>query len=284
LGSAYNTGNGPTEYSPLSIAIPPDAQIGPTRMRVSAKYSNNPSECETNFDGEVEDYTLIVSSGIKELDLKVFLEGPFNGSDMTTDLSGLTDFPKFQPYNTSPWDYTGTESVGSIPNTDVVDWIIVELRDAPNASAAVSGTMIAQKACFLLNDGSVVDLDGSSILSFDHSIIQSLFVVIWNRNHLGVMSANALTEVGGIYSYDYTTSDSQAYNSGQKNVDGVYCMFAGDANADNVINDLDKTGSWLTEAGLSGYLSSDLNFDGQSNNVDKNDLWQANFNEQCQVP
>jgi len=61
-------------------------------------------------------------------------------------------------------------------------------------------------------------------------------------------------------------------------------MFAGDANADNVINDLDKTGSWLTEAGLSGYLSSDLNFDGQSNNVDKNDLWQANFNEQCQVP
>jgi len=219
-----------------------------------------------------------------ELDIKVFLEGSFNGTDMNTDLTDLSIIPLNQPYNTSPWDYTGTESVGSIPNSDVVDWIIIELRDASSASTATSGTMIAQQACFLLNDGSVVDLDGSSNLQFDNSISQQLFMVIWNRNHLGVMSANALTNVGGIYSYDFTTSDTQAYNSGQKNIGGVYCMFAGDANADNTINDLDKTGSWLTEVGLAGYLSSDLNFDGQSNNVDKNDMWQANVNEQCQVP
>jgi len=212
------------------------------------------------------------------------MEGSFNGTDMNTDLTSLTILPLNQPYNTTPWEYTGTESVGSIPNPNVVDWILLELRDAPNAAAATSGTMIAQQACFLLNDGFVVDLDGSSNLQFDVSVSQQLFVVIWNRNHLGVMSANPLADVAGIYSYDFTISDSQAYNSGQKNIGGVYCMYAGDANADNVVNDLDKTGSWLTEAGLTGYLNSDLNFDGQSNNMDKNDIWQANYNEQCQVP
>ncbi len=71
---------------------------------------------------------------------------------------------------------------------------------------------------------------------------------------------------------------------GKRILGEYYCMFAGDANADNIVNDLDKTGSWMTEVGLAGYLSSDLNFDGQSNNVDKNDLWQINYNEQCQVP
>jgi len=55
-------------------------------------------------------------------------------------------------------------------------------------------------------------------------------------------------------------------------------------NADNVINDLDKTGYWLSEVGLAGYLSSDLNFDGQSNNKDKNDIWLSNINQTCQVP
>ncbi len=61
------------------------------------------------------------------------MEGPFNGTDMNTDLTDLTYVPLNQPYNTSPWNYTGTESVGSIPNSDVVDWILIELRDAANA-------------------------------------------------------------------------------------------------------------------------------------------------------
>ena len=34
-----------------------------------------------------------------ELDVKVFLEGPFNGINMNTDLTGLADFPLSQPYN-----------------------------------------------------------------------------------------------------------------------------------------------------------------------------------------
>ncbi|OQX77760.1 MAG: hypothetical protein B6D61_06700 [Bacteroidetes bacterium 4484_249] len=218
------------------------------------------------------------------LDVKVFLEGPFNGTDMNPS-TGLGFLPLSQPYNTAPWNYTGTESVDTIPD-DVVDWVLIELRDTTDASLATGETIIARQAAFLLNDGSVVDLDGSSILAFNHSIINSLFVVIHHRNHLAVMSANPLTELNGIYSYDFTANNSQAYGTdAQKDLgEGIYGMYGGDANADNTIDDFDKTVSWLNETGLSGYLSSDLNLDGQSNNIDKNEVWMLNKGKSGQVP
>ncbi len=62
LGSATNVVDGITSNAPLSIVIPVSASIGKTRMRVSVKYNNYPTACETGFDGEVEDYTIIVST------------------------------------------------------------------------------------------------------------------------------------------------------------------------------------------------------------------------------
>ncbi|RKE98898.1 immunoglobulin-like domain-containing protein [Ichthyenterobacterium magnum] len=60
LGNISNVANGalPT----LSIAVPGNAQLGSTRMRVSARYNSDPTSCQTNFDGEVEDYTIIVEA------------------------------------------------------------------------------------------------------------------------------------------------------------------------------------------------------------------------------
>ncbi|MCK0108347.1 DUF5011 domain-containing protein [Flavobacteriaceae bacterium S0825] len=60
LGNISNVSNGamPT----LSISIPVSAETGSTRMRVSTRYNNNPTSCQTNFDGEVEDYTVTVQS------------------------------------------------------------------------------------------------------------------------------------------------------------------------------------------------------------------------------
>ncbi|MCT4630138.1 M14 family zinc carboxypeptidase [Winogradskyella sp.] len=58
LGDITNVSNGalPT----LSIAIPESMNFGNTRMRVSARYNDNPSYCQNDFDGEVEDYTVNV--------------------------------------------------------------------------------------------------------------------------------------------------------------------------------------------------------------------------------
>ena len=84
------------------------------------------------------------------LNLKAFLEGPFNGSAMNTALNVQNLIPLGQPYNVSPWNYTGTEQVGSIPNANVVDWVLVELRETTgDASTATQDKMINRQAAFI---------------------------------------------------------------------------------------------------------------------------------------
>ncbi len=220
------------------------------------------------------------------LAVKMYLEGPFNGTNMNTSLTGLTDFPLSQPYNTSPWNYSGIESVSSVP-PNVVDWILVELRDAENAASATSATRIARQAGFLKNDGTIVGTDGASLLQFTNSLNHQLFVVVWYKNHLGILSSSGLTNAGGIYSWDFTTSSSQAYGGidAQKSLaGGKWGMFSGDGNADDIININDKILSWSVNSGKKGYLNEDFSLDGQVNNKDKNDLWYPNSGKQCQVP
>ena len=64
LGSAYSVSNGATTNSPFSINVPSTAYNGSTRMRVSMKYNSSPGSCDTNNDGEVEDYSVTVSGGV----------------------------------------------------------------------------------------------------------------------------------------------------------------------------------------------------------------------------
>ena len=219
------------------------------------------------------------------VDLTAFLEGPFNETNMNTDLAGLIDFPLSQPYNQAPWNYPGTESVGSVPNSDVVDWFLVELRDAIDAPSATPATFIAKQAAFVLRDGSIVSMDGSSELEFDKSILNQLFVVLWHRNHLGMMSAFPVTKIGDVYTYNFTTAMGMAYLNGQKSLNGsVYGMYAGNADADNEIAPNDIDSYWALQAGEQGYNSADFNMEGQVDNKDKNDFWTENKGNSSQIP
>ncbi|MCF8368088.1 MAG: hypothetical protein K9G76_03540 [Bacteroidales bacterium] len=286
-GEAYDlgqvTGTGTLN---LMIAVPADAAAGQTRMRITELWNNNPGPCQQSTYGETEDYSVVITNGQIELDVTVMLEGPYNGIDMDAALQGLNDFPLSQPFNTSPWNYTGTESVVSLPNTNVVDWVLIELRDAANASAAIPATMMDKQAGFVLRDGSVVGPDGYSFLQFDDNITQQLFVVVTHHNHIDIMSSVALSGSNGKYTYDFTTAASQAYGlNAQKDLGGgAFGMYGGDSNADGMVDDLDLSASWTSEAGMQGYLSSDINLDGQSNNVDKNVIWLPNSGNSSQVP
>ncbi|MGC8866527.1 MAG: hemoblobin-interacting domain-containing protein, partial [Bacteroidales bacterium] len=97
---------------------------------------------------------LIEPDANKYLDVRVYLEGPFDGTGMTTDLQQNGIIPLNQPYNTAPWNYSGTESVASVP-ANIVDWVLVELRDADIPDNATPATTLAgwPKAYFLRNDG-----------------------------------------------------------------------------------------------------------------------------------
>ncbi|MCD4697298.1 MAG: carboxypeptidase-like regulatory domain-containing protein [Bacteroidales bacterium] len=223
------------------------------------------------------------------LTLKVFLEGSFNGIDlMRTDLNDSALIPLSQPFNAVPWYYSGAESVTAIPNMEIVDWVLVELRETlGDSSTATSDKVIFRQAAFILKDGTIVGRDGVSPLILNVDIIENLFAVIWHRNHLGVMSANSLIESGGIYSYDFTTSETQTYggiNSVKELAPGVWGMIAADGNADGLIDGLDKTNVWAPQSGESGYKTGDYNMDAEVDNKDKNDVWVPNIGKGSQLP
>ena len=60
LGDVRNVTNGSPSLSPLSITIPSDAVLGNVVMRITTMYNKDPTSCSVNFDGEVEDYTIII--------------------------------------------------------------------------------------------------------------------------------------------------------------------------------------------------------------------------------
>ena len=73
LGFAINTASGPSDLSPLSITIPAAAHIGSVIMRVSSRYTQSslityPTSCMLSFDGEVEDYTIIVEDATASIE------------------------------------------------------------------------------------------------------------------------------------------------------------------------------------------------------------------------
>jgi PKD repeat protein len=221
-----------------------------------------------------------------EVDLKVLLEGPFNGMGMSKGLNDQLLIPLSNPYTSPPWNHLNTEGISAPPESNVVEWILVEFRDAPSAALAVPSTTIGTYAALLLNNGDIVNPYNYGPLYVNYEIINDLFAVVYHRNHLAIMSAVPLNESSGNYTYDFTIGPNQAYGTAaQKDLgNGVFGMYAGDINADGTVDTLDKNPSWATEAGKSGYMPSDCNLDGQADNLDKNEDWLNNNTEGSQVP
>lgn len=222
-----------------------------------------------------------------ETDLKVFLQGPFNGTQMDNPLINLQDFPLLQPYAGAPWNYSGDESVATLPNPGIVDWVLVELRDANTAASADASSRIARKAGFLLVNGDVVSSDGVSNVDFAVPLTNGLFPVIHHKNHLSVISSVAVSSVGGIYTYDFSASEAAVYNGANGHsqlAPGIWGMTAGDGNADGLVSDSDLNQVWSDIAGESGYLPGDLNMNGEIENMDKNDFWLPSLGKGTQVP
>ncbi len=279
LGATPETGT-------IDFTVPSNSAEGITRMRVREVWNNTTFNPCNNYEyGEAEDYNINIIRDL-DLDVKVFLEGPYNGTDMNTAVNSI--LPLAQPFSGSPWNYSGSESVSSIPGSDIVDWVLVDIRDASNAALATPATSIGMQAAFLRNDGKIVGLNGDPVISFSNtSVANNLFVVIFPRNHVPVISGNAVIKTGGVYTYDFSTAAGQALGGANGHKDlggGVWGMFSGNSNGDYNVNDADKDTNWKSEAGMSGYLSSDVNMDGESNNVDKNDMWVPNNGKSSQVP
>jgi hypothetical protein len=238
-------------------------------------------------DIAIDDFSIdgtIVAPNLN-IELKAFLEGPFVATEMTTTLNSEGLLPLTQPYNMEPWNYNGTESLEVMP-ANVVDWVLVELRDATSAASANLNTRFARQAGLLLNNGDIVATDGSSTLLFENSVSNSLFVVILHRNHLAILSANEVSLFGENYTYDFTTASGQAYgtNSQKQCATGIWGMISGDSNADGIIENEDIIPDWQTNAGKNGYYPEDLNLNKQVDNCDKDSYCIPNMGKETNVP
>ncbi len=212
--------------------------------------------------------------------IKVFLSGPFNNGNMTTYLDQLNLIPISQPYKTAPWNYAGSENVNSIP-ANIVDWILIELRTNPQKSS-----MIAQRAAFLNSNGSIVDTDGFSPVRFDFISNGSYYIVLKHRNHLAIMSAQAASSINSSLTYDFTTSQNQAYGINPMAFLGnnIYGMYSGDGNANGGISSVDCNNVWQLENGSKGYLPGDYDLNGEVNSLDRNLIWKRWNGSLTQVP
>ncbi|MCD4736380.1 MAG: SBBP repeat-containing protein, partial [Bacteroidales bacterium] len=223
---------------------------------------------------------------MKEISLHAMLQGPYNGTSMNTTLNPA-DIPFTQPYSGPPWSYNGYEEVMAIPSANIVDWVLVEVRDAASAATATSGTLVTRKAAFIRSDGTITGLDGSGNLFINERINDDMYVVIWHRNHLAVLSAQSVKPTGGVYTFDFSSAASQAYGGVNAHAElspGVWGLIGGDGNADGQINNGDKNDVWIQQAGTGGYKAGDFNLDIQVNNGDKNDIWIPNTGLGSQVP
>jgi hypothetical protein len=213
---------------------------------------------------------------ILSANIRIFLEGAYVGGQMSTFLNSTTLIPLSQPYNTSPWNYAGTESVTSIPQ-NVVDWVLVELRSSEITVAEI-------RAAFLKNDGALVDLDGSSNIKFPSTPEGEYYVVIRHRNHLPIMTAN---KVGINFSpelYDMRTDLSKAYGTNAlKNLGGgFFGIFTADTDGSGTVNASDRSNTW-NQRNLSGYYGTDVDLSGTINAADRSSVWN-NRNITTQVP
>ncbi len=237
------------------------------------------------------------ADGALQAGLKAYLQGPYDnvtGHNMSNtlattlplgDRSVLTNFPSNQPYNGTPWNYAGTENItGPLP-ANVVDWVLVELRQGTSADNATNATVFARRAGFLKQDGSIVDLDGVSPLKFYHaSLTQNLYPVIRHRNHMAIKASTAVIKDGtGTYGYDYSTGSGKVWGdiAGTKQIDTSpvrWGMFAADANADNNIFTNDYNDYYVPNFFQSNqYLPADFNLDNKVYTNDYNDYYVPNF-------
>ena len=95
------------------------------------------------------------------------------------------------------------------------------------------------------------------------------YIILRHRNHLETWSRlPQVFATGTPVNYDFTTDSAKAFGYNMKKVGGVWVIYGGDPNQDGSI-DADDIPIFISQYGLTGYLSCDFNGD---NDVNANDV------------
>lgn len=203
--------------------------------------------------------------------LSAQLEGAYipNSNTMRTQLRALNLLPAAQPYNQSPWNYTGVEYTNALP-TSTVDWVLVELRRSTDQS------IVARRAAILLNNG-IITNSASGGVDFDNvSCDEPYFVVLRHRNHLPVITPQAIDLENAAIDFRQP-AQVQGGTAQLSPVGSSYALRAGNANADSAIDTTDESIYLNASSGITIYTAADYNMDGYITVADYN-KWKPNNN------
>ena len=225
-------------------------------------YGNAPG-CSTREEVEA------ACAGGMQTDIRIFLQGAYTaGGMMSTNLDSL--LPCLQPYDTTPRNYTGTETLSTVP-TAMADWVLVELRDSADYNL-VSDT----RAGALFSDGTVKDTNLVTGLCFYNIDTGYYYVAIHHRNHISVMTGQPVYfPLQSQIDFTDTNSVKPVGGAAQAQIElepGKWGMICGDINNDGILkysgpgNDrmaiiqriTGVTGSTNITKTISGYYNEDL--------------------------
>ena len=210
---------------------------------------------------------------IIQINLKGFLQGPYdlNTGLMKDELRNNSLIPTSSPYTDG---LTMDPNILNITGNDaIIDWIWLELRDKADGT-----TVVASRSALMQADGDIVDVDGVSLLVFNIPK-DEYYIMLSHRNHLGVITNNTVSLLGGVTSLDLTMDSnmvSGGINAIKAMLDGSFALYAGDYNGDGQIQNTDKN-SVEPLRGLSGYLNADADLNGEVQNSDINSVLNPNI-------
>jgi hypothetical protein len=193
LGSAQNVNDMPTNLSPFSIQVPANAVLGNTVMRVVCKYNSYQADpCANGYDGEVEDYTIVVKQfSVPILSYSLVnsiicegenLEYSYNGSAvdsliwtftdgvntyMSTSLSGLILAPLPGNYDISVEGFSngGIAYVENFSNSFSVGSTNFVTLNETTCDASIVGTVIQNLTNYLGCDSTVTTITTLDVIN-----------------------------------------------------------------------------------------------------------------------
>ena len=211
------------------------------------------------------------------VDVSALLEGPYDGSAlMLPGVDAAPDFPLADPYPALGYVHTGLGNGGTLDpsllgvgtTSRIIDWVLVELRDAVDP-----GVIVASRSGLVRADGTITELDNSSPLAFAVDA-GNYYVAVRHRNHLGLMTAAPVALSSTVQTVPLHLSATATYGVEAARVAGDrQLLWAGDVSFDGQLkytgedNDrdpiLEAIGGVVPTATATGYRQEDVDMSGE---------------------
>jgi len=267
------------------------ASVASGTLTEVAYFDNYPANNGATYNGAWGNYpyfssgTVIISdynSGLfivrprLSVRVKAVLEGPYVPAAglMHDSLRTQGLIPLTEPYTALAYAHVGgggettTTPVLAVSGANaIVDWVVVELRDADTVSI-----VNATRCALLQRDGDIVGTDGTSPVQFDLPVGDH-HIAVRHRNHLGTMSASPQRISIAPKTCDLTLPGTATYGTeGRKNINGVMALWTGNTTVNGQLqytgsgNDRDPIllaiGGSVPTNFITGYRIEDTNLDG----------------------